>query len=330
MSMVTVTAPANIAFIKYWGNSKNNLPLNPSISMTLSSCVTTTTVSSAEKEEDLIFIENEGGEVSELKKDSIKNIKAYEQIERVKNIAGFKGFLTVSSKNSFPSMAGIASSASGFCALTSGVVLFTGLNNIFNDKKELSKLVRLSGSASASRSVHNGFVELKTGKSEDESFAVEIAPPDHWSLCDVIAVVSSKSKKTPSSEGHLLALTSPYLKTRIHEMQKRIGLVREAILNRDLEKIGICAEQDTISMHAVMMTSIPPLYYFTEGTMSVIHQVFKLRSSGLAVYFSIDAGANVHLICEKKDEKKVVEEFSRNEFVEKTIVNYPCPGVCQL
>lgn len=326
MKEVIIKAPANIAFIKYWGNSTSGLPLNNSISMNLSACQTITKASLNDKNEDEIFVEEENGEKIKLEKKSIKDIKAYEQIERIKNLVNFKGSVLITSKNTFPSKAGIASSASGFCALTSAVVLLTGQTELFNNKKELSKLVRLSGSASAARSVLDGFVELKTGESEDDSYSVQIAPHNYWELCDIIAVVSPHSKKTPSSEGHNLASSSPYLKTRIIEMQSRIKIVREAILNKDIEKLGIATEQDTISMHAVMMTSFPPVFYFNAGTMDIINNIHELRRKGLELYFSIDAGANVHLICEKNNAVQVEKFLKSNKFVEKIIINFPGKG----
>ena len=330
MKKTTVQAPANIAFIKYWGTTSDNLPLNSSISMNLSACQTITQVSLNDKDEDEIFIQEDNGDTFKLEKKSIKDIKAYEQINTIKKLSNCKENFLVQSRNTFPSKAGIASSASGFCALTSALILATGLNDLFSDKKELSKLVRQSGSASAARSVYDGFVELKTGKTEDDSYSVQIATENHWGLCDIIAVVSSKSKKTPSSEGHNIAKTSPYLSTRILEMQKRIVLVKEAIKHKDIEKLGVATEQDAISMHVIMMTSIPPLFYFTPGTMEIIHGVIDIRSAGVPAFYTIDAGANVHMICEKQNTAKVLKYFEGNHFIEKMIVNYVAKGVAEI
>ncbi len=331
MSKVTVQAPANIAFIKYWGNTDDNLPLNNSISMTLDNCLTTTTVAFTDESYDTIEIQNQHGTYEELKRTSIKGSKAYEQIKRIRELAGSEKRVMVKSVNSFPANAGIASSASGFCALTAALLLVYGLKNQFEDKKELSKLVRMSGSGSAARSVMGGFVELIGGDAHHVSYAVQLADEKHWGLCDVIAIISSDSKKTPSSEGHRSAHSSPYFETRLHEMTKRIESTRKAIERKNIEKLGESIEQDTISMHAVMMTSNPPLYYWEPGTLDVIKHIISWREKdSLQAYFSIDAGANVHVICEKKDAQEIAKRLSTVSSVQSTIVNHPAKGVHEI
>ncbi len=331
MSKVTVKAPANIAFIKYWGNTEDNLPLNSSISMTLDACQTTTTIELVDEPYDIIEIASEKGEFQELKRTSIKGVKAYEQIERIRNLAGKTDHAHVKSINSFPSSAGIASSASGFCALTSAALLVYGLQAQFEDKKELSKLVRQSGSGSAARSAMSGFVELIGGDAHHASYAVQIADEKHWDLADVIAIIDSGMKKTPSSEGHRTANTSPYFETRLIEMRDRIKYARKALLEKKIEKLGKAIEQDTISMHAVMMTSRPPLYYWSPGTVEVINNVLKWREEdNIQAYFSIDAGANVHVICEYKDAEEVNDRLKKLSLVQATIINKPAPGVHQI
>ncbi len=331
MSKVTVKAPANIAFIKYWGNTEDNLPLNSSISMTLDACQTTTTVELVDESYDMIEIASEKGEFQELKRTSIKGVKAYEQIARIRELAGKTDHVHVKSINSFPSSAGIASSASGFCALTSALLLQYGLHDKFEDKKELSKLVRLSGSGSAARSVYGGFVELIGGDAHHASYAVQIADEKHWDLADVIAIIDSGMKKTPSSEGHRTANTSPYFETRLTEMQDRIKYARKALLEKKLKKLGKAIEQDTISMHAVMMTSEPPLYYWTPGTVEVMNNVMKWREEdNIHAYFSIDAGANVHVICEQKDAEEINKKLKELHLVQSTIINHPAQGVHQI
>lgn len=328
MKPITVQAPANIAFIKYWGNNEDNLPLNNSISMTLSRCQTTTTVKLAEElAEDVVELQGNDGTYRKLSQETIKEKKAYEHINRIRMIAGVTTKLHVKSTNSFPTDAGIASSASGFSALTAGVLLAYGLREIFEDKLQLSKLVRLSGSGSAARSVYGGYVELLAHMNHDNSYAVQLADEHHWDIADVIAIIKTKSKETPTSEGHRSAVTSPYFETRLNEMQQRIIATRDAIRERDIEKLGRAIEADTISMHAIMMTSVPPLFYWESGTIEIIKHVREWRKGGLGAFFSIDAGANVHVICEKKDAEEVQKKLTGLPHVQKTIMNAPTQGV---
>ncbi len=328
MSKVTVQSPANIAFIKYWGVKENTqyIPYNDSISMTLSGCQSTTTILADKNiREDIIEI-GQDGTYETLKKTTEKNKKAYQHIARIRAMAHVKDNVRIRTKNSFPSDAGIASSASGFSALTAALLLAYGLPHIVSDKSQLSRLVRLSGSGSAVRSIYGGFVEFLSGD-ENTSIAHQIADEKYWDLVDIIAIINTEKKTVSSTQGHSQAVTSPYFQTRLIELQPRLKETRLAIREKDFSKLGACIEADTISMHAIMMTSVPPIFYWDSGTIALIQEVIKWRKEGLEAYFSIDAGANVHIICEKKNTSLVETRLENIQLVQSTIYNEPCAGV---
>jgi diphosphomevalonate decarboxylase len=329
MKKVTVISPANIAFIKYWGQTAANIyiPRNNNISMTLSGCQTTTTIQrNSELKKDLIELSN-GTAYTPLLQDTHKGKKAYEQIERIRQMSGSQDKVHIRSQNSFPSDAGIASSASGFSALTAALLLAFDQNETFDNKIEFSKEVRMCGSASAARSVYGGFVELLSGTSHDESYAIQIADENYWNLVDIVAVVNPDKKKTSSSEGHASVDSSPYYKTRLEEMKPRIKATRKAIKEKNIRKLGPAIEEDAISMHLVMMSSKPPAYYWEPGTIAVMKKVIEWRENDdLQAYFTMDAGANVHVICEKKDASEVEKRLKTIDFVQTTIYNEPGEG----
>jgi diphosphomevalonate decarboxylase len=216
--------------------------------------------------------------------------------------------MRVTSQNSFPTGCGIASSASGFAALA---VAASAAYGIHADAAELTRIARL-GSGSAARSVPGGFVELHPGLAHEESFAEAIAPETHWpELCDLVALVSREEKPVSSAEGHRIAHTSEAFAGRLAAIPDRARRVREGILRRDLALLGEAAEEDALSMHAVMLTSKPALIYWTAGTLNVIRAVYGLRKRGIAAYFTIDAGPNVHVLALRKDAARVAEEIAR-------------------
>jgi diphosphomevalonate decarboxylase len=135
------------------------------------------------------------------------------------------------------------------------------------------------------------------GSGDDDSVAVSIAPPDHWNLVDCVAVVNAAHKKTGSTEGHAIAGTSPLQNARVADAPRRLDICRNAILNKDFEAFANIIEHDSDMMHAVMMTSTPPLMYWQSATLGIFHAVREWRSKGLPVAYTVDAGANVHVIC---------------------------------
>lgn len=332
MKKVSVISPANIAFIKYWGRADHNLyiPRNSSISMNISGCKTTTTIALSDKKEDEVYVKFFNQKYQQLNLNTRKAQALLKQIVRIRQISENKSKVKIFSENNFPADAGIASSASSFSALTAGLLLIYGLQDKFADKIELSRQIRLCGSGSAVRSAMDGFVEFTTGN-DQTSHAVQIADQNHWDLVDIVALIDFDKKKISSSLGHELADTSPYFETRITEMQSRIKQCREAIIKKDLEKLGMAIEQDAISMHAVMMTSRPPAFYWQPGSMAIIQAIISLRESEkIPAYFTFDAGANAHIITEAKYLEKVNQYLQQIPFVKNTIINHPDLGVREI
>jgi len=317
MRKVTAIAPANIAFIKYWGrkDEKLRLPANNSLAMNLSNVFTITTVE---------FLEN-------LKQDQIKMAgeklddkskkRIVDHLERIRNLANIKVHARVVTKNNFPKGTGIASSASGFAALTLAASKSAGLNL---SEKELSIIAR-QGSGSACRSIPDGFTEWIAGNSSETSFAHSIFPANWWKICDITVLISKTSKKVSSSEGHDLAESSPFYPVRIADMENKVSEIKIAIKGKNFEKFGEILEEEAINMHAVMMTSRPAILYWLPKTLELILLIREWRSNNLPIFFTIDAGPSVHLICEKENEMKVTQMLSKSGFKD-FIVNNPSSG----
>jgi diphosphomevalonate decarboxylase len=129
------------------------------------------------------------------------------------------------------------------------------------------------------------------------SFGRTIAPADHWDLRDVVAIVESAHKVTGSTEGHVLADTSPLQAARVASTPARLKRCQDALLSRDFPALAEVIEEDTLVMHAVMMTSTPSLFYWRPATLALMQAIRAWRRDGLPVAFTIDAGPNVHCIC---------------------------------
>jgi diphosphomevalonate decarboxylase len=215
-------------------------------------------------------------------------------LDRVRRHSRVDACAQVTSENNFPTGAGIASSASAFAALALAASTAAGLSLT---ERELSRLAR-TGSGSACRSIPAGFVEWQPGDSDENSYAFSIALPGHWDLVDCVAIVSQEHKHTGSTEGHYLANTSPLQDARVADAPRRLNICRQAILNRDFEALAWIVEQDCNLMHAVMLTSNPQLLYWQPGTLAVMHAVQALRRQNIPACYTIDAGPNVHVLCE--------------------------------
>lgn len=301
--------PSNIAFLKYWGklDPKEQWPTNNSLSMTLKSCTTKT---SSNIEEDLrdfeIFFKGEKLHESSF---SLK-IKKY--LNFLKEKYGFKSYLKVETSNNFPTASGVASSASGFGALTlSALAAWTGSENF--EKLELkgfslgevAYLARL-GSGSSCRSLFGGYVLWEKGNSPEEQKVRSLFPASYWQLSDTVVILSKEKKLLGSTEAHKRVLTSPFFKVRISQIEEKQKAFEEALLQKNISRLGELLESEALEIHSLIMTASEPFSYLKDETLEFLSWLRGLRKrTALKAYFTIDAGSNVHVITEEKD----TEEF---------------------
>ena len=342
----TALAPANIALIKYWGKKDESLrlPLNDSLSINIDGATTKTTIEidEARTEDEISFVDEQ---CSEKEKQKIiehinrifschceRSVYPRNKVSRaaissikdksVSRHTESRPYVKVVTQNSFPKGTGIASSASGFAALTVAASKAFGLNA---SEKELSILSRI-GSGSACRSIPDGWVQWYEGTDSASSFAQSIAPSDWWDVRDAIIICSKTEKKVSSTAGMESAHTSPLMERRLSEVTKRMEQMKIAIQQKDMNALGSTLEADCLDMHAVMQSQVPPLYYWSAQTKEIMEAVKKWRNEGLQIFFTIDAGPNVHMIYEGKDEEKVKENITKLEGIEGIIYNKIAKG----
>lgn len=314
----TAIAPSNIAFTKYWGRKDEvlRLPENGSIAMCLSNLLTTTTAEfSPNYKEDKITINGGGIEEGETE-------RIVKHLDRIRKMANISDKATVVSNNNFPSGTGLSSSASGFAALTLAASKAAGLNL---SEKELSILAR-QGSGSACRSIPSGFVEWLDGDSSETSFATQIFPPDYWDIADVVAVVSTGKKEVSTSVGQKSAQSSPFMEVRLAHMKEKNEKVKQLIKDKLFTEFGELIEAEALELHSIMLTQYPPLIYWTPGTLRIMKLVSHWRAEGIPVYFTINTGQDIHLICEQENVEKVKDKLKDIEEVKVIIVNTPGEG----
>jgi diphosphomevalonate decarboxylase len=281
-------AHPNIAFIKFWGleDEANRIPANGSLSMNIAPLATTTTVEfDSQLKEDALTLNG-----AKVTGESL--LRAQHFMDRIRHLSGETLFARILSENNFPMGVGLASSASGFAALALAGTAALGLDL---SERELSGLARF-GSGSACRSIPGGFVEWLVDPMNGESYAQSIAPPAHWDLADCIVVLSDDHKAVGSEAGMRSAHSSPLQEARVGDADRRLEMCRQAILRRDFPALARVTELDSNLMHAVMMTSDPPLYYWHPQSLAVMKIVKAWQGEGRQITFTLDAGPNVHVI----------------------------------
>ena len=321
MSNLSATAIAhpNIAFIKYWGNTNNDLRLaaNDSISMNLGDLETRTTVEFIDDGSITGDALNINGK--EIVQEALARVNQFIDIAREESDIQLPA--RVSSTTNFPMGAGIASSAAAFAALAVAASRAAGLDY---STEELSRYAR-RGSGSASRSIPGGYVEWRTSDTDEDSFAASFAPPAHWTLVDCIAIINEEHKPVGSTAGHALAWSSPLQNARVADTPRRFELCKQAILDKDFEKFADIVEQDSNIMHAVMMTSEPPLFYWSPTSLHLMKVIPEWRRNGIPVCYTLDAGANVHAIT-TPDYTRAVEQALQSILGVKSIIRSTVGG----
>ncbi|HEY3236675.1 MAG TPA: diphosphomevalonate decarboxylase, partial [Polyangiaceae bacterium] len=279
-------ACANIALAKYWGKleGSDNLTAVPSLSLTLDALRTMTRVTfDPLLSQDAVALDGVAVQGRALARVSVL-------LQRVRHLAKVELFARVESKNSFPTASGLASSASGFAALVVAAAQALGLELA---EEVLSSLAR-TASASAARSLFGGFAALGAGAQAAE----RVASGAHFPVCMLVCVTDLSPKAVSSTDGmRHTASTSPYYERWVSESPALFDRVKQAVLERDFENLGIATEESALLMHACMMAARPTLLYWTPATLEVIRNVRALREQGTAVFFTVDAGPHVKVLC---------------------------------
>lgn len=320
--IATARANTNIALIKYWGkrDEKLFLPMNSSLSITLNNFYTITTVEFMETlTKDTLIWNQAPGSDKELKK-----ISSF--LDIIRKGAGINIYAKVITENHVPTAAGFASSASGYAALAAAATKALGIHL---SPEELSKIAR-QGSGSACRSIFGGFVEWQKGSLNDgsDSYARQILDENSWKLTILSVMVTSAQKKVSSREGMKRTVkTSPFYKGWLSTVDEDMEAAKVAIRNRDFLSLGEVLEGNALKMHATMLGAKPPIIYWESGTLEVMHRIQDLRQEGIPAYFTIDAGPNVKVLCEPKNEDKVKQALMDLGSVQKVISCNPGEGV---
>lgn len=293
----TAIAHPNIALIKYWGkrNVPYNLPSVSSISMTLSTFYTQTSVVWGDREDTLIL--------NNKKQSSEQSKRVFTFLDLIDTN---RPPCMVTSHNNFPTAAGLASSSSAFAALA---LAATHAAQRSYTPTELSILAR-QGSGSACRSIWGGWVRWDKGIDPTglDSHGEPIATSDHWDVCMIIAVVSSKPKKIGSTQGMLASeRTSPFYDSWVQSAQADVEQAQHALIHKDIDTLGQCMEHSTIKMHSTMMTTRPTIRYWKPKSLAIIELVETLRQQGFSCYQTMDAGPNVKILCPKEEADAIAE-----------------------
>ncbi len=331
------SAPSNIALVKYWGKIENQLdeegeiltqiPANPSVSFTLNSCKTVTKLAFAKKSNDgnfsfdLLF---EGKPKEEFKPKILKFL------ERVEDYLPFlKDYhFTIDTQNTFPHSSGIASSASGMAALAVNFMSIEKLlsrnfrtemtDEYFN--KKASFLARL-GSGSACRSIKGNIVVWGNHKNISESsdlFGVEFKNKIHDNFKnyqDTILLVDKGEKQVSSTIGHDLMHGHPFAEKRFAQAHENLDALIKIFESGDLNEFIKIVESEALTLHAMMMTSLPYFILMKPNTLEIINAIWKFRNeTQIPVCFTLDAGANVHVLY-PEDVKEEVLTFIKNNLV---------------
>ncbi len=320
---VTWESPSNIALVKYWGKKKDQIPENPSISFTLNDCKTITTVSFSKKETNHafsfeVFLDGENKDDFKPKIETFfKRIEVY--------LPFLKDYhFNIETTNTFPHSSGIASSASGMSALALCLMsIEKQLSDTITDayyNKKASFLARL-GSGSACRSIEGNLVvwgEHGNIEGSSDLFGIKYPYTVHENFNnyqDTILLVDKGEKQVSSSVGHNLMYYHPFAEERFKQAHNNLSKLMTILESGDLDAFIALIESEALTLHAMMMTSMPYFILMKPNTLEIINNIWNFRKrSGLHIGFTLDAGANVHVLYPEKESNQILE-FINNELV---------------
>ena len=316
----TWKTPSNIALVKYWGKTEPQIPKNTSISFTLSNSHTITTIdftkkSNSEADNNINFeLFFEGKKKEDFKP---KIAKFFERIlEYCPYLTTYT--MVIHSENSFPHSSGIASSASGMSAIAMCLMsLEKSLSRVeLTDdfiRKKASFLARL-GSGSASRSIEGPLVvwgQHPNIKGSSDVYGVPFPYEVHEvfkNYHDAILLVDKGEKQVSSSVGHDLMHNHPFASQRFDQANENLATISEILQNGEIDSFINLVESEALSLHAMMLTSNPYFILMKPNTLEIINSIWRYRSNtGSKVCFTLDAGANVHVLYPANESKNILQ-----------------------
>jgi diphosphomevalonate decarboxylase len=347
----TWKAPSNIALVKYWGKRDIQIPKNPSISLTLSNCFTETTLEF--KKRHSVLPARPAGGVSESHNSNDENLKQVKVDKSINFVVFFEGKkkddfkpkiqnfferireyipfvddydFIINSVNSFPHSSGIASSASGMAALALCIMsMEKALNPFISDElfyKKASFLARL-GSGSAARSIKGELVvwgEHQTIEGSSDLYGIEFPFKVHENFKnyqDTILLVDKGEKVVSSTVGHNLMHNHPFAQKRFEQANENLSKLTEILQNGDLKAFVNIVESEALTLHSMMMTSNPYFILMKPNTLEIINKIWAFRAhTNSNICFTLDAGANVHVLFPKKEKESV------NAFITKELIQF--------
>ena len=309
-------SPSNIAMIKYWGKREGQVPANPSLSMTLRNAVSRTKViaSQAGNKVELLSVNGDPQHPFTPKLTHLLNW----MIKQIPPLHYYS--FSVETSNTFPHSTGIASSASGISAFT--LCILSIAKQIFNieiDRDLMKRMASLDSrmvSGSACRSVYGGFAvwgetQLITGSSDEYSVPVnDLVHPSFQNLEDAILIVSKEPKSVSSTYGHSLMNTHPFAGNRKTQAGNNLKEALNALQSGDFEHLGRIAENEAFTLHSLIMTSLGNPILIAPETVRIIKRIQQLREHGIPLFFTLDAGPNVHLLYPASEKQKTEDIIS--------------------
>lgn len=314
-------AYTNIALIKYWGKKDEQLflPMNNSLSLTLDAFYTETVVQFSEDfSQDQFFLD---GKLQDQK----ATTKVSRFLDLARERAGKDLFATINSRNFVPTAAGLASSASGLAALAGAV---SQALNLDTNPSAISRLAR-RGSGSACRSIFSGFVEWQKGDCDENSYAHQV-PSNNWEqdLAMIFILINDQQKDVSSRDGMRRTVeTSSFYEGWLKTVDQDLTTIKEAILTQDFEKLGTVTEQNGLKMHGTTLAAVPPFTYWSPESLKAMNLVRAIRQQGLPCYFTMDAGPNVKVLCEKHNLPQILEALQTEFANEQLVTAYAGPGI---
>lgn len=303
----------SLALIKYWGKacSRLNLPATPSLAVSLRDLRTETRAWALDRRHDAAFTDRMV--VNGVLQEPGRHAGFFDAVRA--DLGQPDLVFWAESANNFPTAAGLASSSSGFAALSLACLAAAGA--VSQDAlasadpamlRRLSRLARI-GSGSAARALFGGFTLLPAASEA----AVPLHPASHWPELRIIVVRVSAEAKPVSSRGGMeeTRRTSPYYPAWVADAPAVCAAGQAALGDRDLARLGPLVRTSYLRMFATMFAADPPIIYWQPSSLALIKLCEHLRTDGVEAWETMDAGPQVKIITLESHVGRILEAIGR-------------------